>query len=207
MELLNYDSILKNGINRREGNKFVFKEVGLKNTITSIACAKLNRFERVEDKDYIKLIKMYSETRLSTFVDTRIIVSKFINSKRGSDYDHEFTKVLTKEYTIDNFILDADLDDFISENIIDEINFNYSKWYDLNCISKLSTTVFKDISFLELERFVNSLPLKNTLIEIDNHIKAVLKDKYDAFDNDIYTLFLKLLNFQKKLPDFSEGSL
>ncbi len=207
MELMNYDSILKNGINRREGNKFVFREVGLKNILTSIACAKLNSFTQLDDLNYIRLIKMFSETKLSTFVNTRNIISDFINVNRGEVYNQGFNKLLTKEFAIDSFVVDVDLDDFVSENIIDEINLSYSKWFDLNCISKLSATVFKDISFLELDRFANSLLQKDTLIEIDNHIKSVLKDKYEAFDNDIYILLLKLFNYQKMKPNPSQSLL
>lgn len=206
IEFLKADELLTKGVVERDNKSVKFNDNGFKNVLAAIATYKLHPNMFLKPKSYSNEIIDCLNDSIFTKRITKTCVFWFINSKKTENFNNEYQRLKNKTYVINSFLKDIDIDNFVAEQITDEINLNRSKWFEYNCINMFTNRVFKEISAPRINQFFNSIEKDNsgsTNRAIDKHLKDVLKSNYSNMNNEIYLLLLRVFDFKNSPKIFS----
>jgi hypothetical protein len=197
--LYDYDAIFSDGVININNGKFKFKEIGLKNIITCVAALKLTHTMAVKQtQDYLQLVRRISKNTSPFLFCSRAYVGLYLDKILKKDHSIRlFNDLLNKTYERDTFLVDYELDDFISDSIVDYINYDGELHYPSFLLKNLSNHFFKSIKEGDLETFFLNLKLeKNDFIH--DKIFLLMKDDYsfNFIDPDAYRFVLRIFHFK-----------
>ncbi|WP_397364508.1 hypothetical protein [Olleya sp. R77988] len=205
--ILNYHELLKRGVDSHYTNKVKFNEKGFKNILASITTSKLHPEINIEGENYKEhIISICNDDVITTYY-SKVLVLELLNSLKSEDYNRQFQTLIDKAYYIENFIEDSDIDNFVSEEILDTVNLEHSTWYETNCLNWFTDRVFYAINDIRLKSFYDTIELDeygSTTTVIDKLLKDSLNTNYEKMNNKMYLLILRLFDYKYNRKNFSK---
>jgi hypothetical protein len=199
IELLSYKEILKKGLSKVKSGRIIFNALGLKNVITGLATIELCRI-KIDDYKYLRRVFInISESRGTNPIlkyTREYLERQFLVRDEITDY--RFKKLLKKEYEIHNFLEDFDLNNFISEEILDELHLIRNWEYGNYCLTRLSNGIFEKVDVIAVEKFRKEMDNNNSDIigRIQSQLENIATEELKEMNKAVYKYLI--LVFDRK---------
>lgn len=199
IELLSYKEILKKGLRKVKNGRITFNALGLKNVITVLATIELSEIQIDNYDSLLMIFKIISNPGRKSpllYYTREYLERQFL--VRDEITDLKFKELLKKEYEKHNFLDDFDLNNFISEEILDELHLIRNWEYGNYCLTRLSNGVFEKIDLLKIEKFKTELNNSNTdIIDIiHSQLEKLSKNELEEISGPMYKYILLIFDRQ-----------